>query len=622
VPRSAREDGSSALDLFHAPVSQWFRTTLGEPTPAQTRAWPAIAAGRSTLLLAPTGSGKTLAAFLAAIDRLMFAPEPPAARRSRVLYISPLKALGADIERNLAAPLAGIAAAAAAAGATHRVPEIGVRSGDTRPAERARLARRPPDILITTPESLYLMLTSAARDGLAAVETIIVDEIHALVAGKRGAHLFVSLERLAAITGGPGQRIGLSATQRPLEEVARLLGGFESDGSQRPVEIVDAGGRKQWDLRVDMPAMARARQADQVDMVDGTGPAGQVAGSPRGRAARREKVERSIWPAIYPRLVELVRAHRSTMIFCNSRRLAERLAAAINDAAGEELALAHHGSVARERRRMIEERLKAGDLPAIVATSALELGIDVGAVDLVIQIEAPPSVAAGIQRIGRAGHQVGAVSRGILVPKFRGDLLACAAATPRMRAGEVEETLYPRSPLDVLAQQVVAAVTMDPWSVDELYALVRRAAPFAELSRASFEGVLDMLSGRYPSDEFAELRPRITWDRVAGELRPREGAKRLAVLSGGTIPDRGTLRRVSGHGRRAAGGGSASSTRRWCTSRGSATCSCSGPRRGASPRSRRTACWSRRRRGSRARRRFGTAIDRGGRSRSGGRSVS
>jgi ATP-dependent Lhr-like helicase len=399
----------------------------------------------------------------------MFAPEPPAARRCRVLYISPLKALGADIERNLAAPLAGIAAAAAAAGATHRVPEIGVRSGDTRPAERARLARRPPDILITTPESLYLMLTSAARDSLAAVETIIVDEIHALVAGKRGAHLFVSLERLAAITGGPGQRIGLSATQRPLEEVARLLGGFESDGSPRPVEIVDAGGRKQWDLRVDMPAMARARQADQEDMVDGTGPAGaQVAGLAAGaHAARREKVERSIWPAIYPRLVELVRAHRSTMIFCNSRRLAERLAAAINDAAGEELALAHHGSVARERRRMIEERLKAGDLPAIVATSALELGIDVGAVDLVIQIEAPPSVAAGIQRIGRAGHQVGAVSRGILVPKFRGDLLACAAATPRMRAGEVEETLYPRSPLDVLAQQIVAAVTMDPWPVDD-----------------------------------------------------------------------------------------------------------------------------------------------------------
>jgi ATP-dependent Lhr-like helicase len=411
----------------------------------------------------------------------MFAPEPPASRRCRVLYISPLKALGADVERNLAVPLAGIAAAATAAGVTHRIPEIGVRSGDTRPAERARLARRPPDILITTPESLYLMLTSNAREGLAAVETIIVDEIHALVAGKRGAHLFVSLERLAAITGNPGQRIGLSATQRPLSEVARLLGGSDVDAaghvSARPVEIVDAGGRKQWDLRVDMPALSLARrEAGAEDRSQGTGPEDQVPGLPRpspspesghglprarSSKARREQVERSIWPSIYPRLVELVRAHRSTMIFVNSRRLAERLAAAINDAAGEELALAHHGSVARERRRMIEERLKAGDLPAIVATSALELGIDVGAVDLVVQIEAPPSVAAGIQRIGRAGHQVGAVSRGILVPKFRGDLLACAAATPRMRAGEVEETLYPRSPLDVLAQQVVAAVTMD-----------------------------------------------------------------------------------------------------------------------------------------------------------------
>ena len=555
MPRGAPTEPPDALALFHAPVSQWFRATLGAPTPAQARAWPAIAAGRSTLLLAPTGSGKTLAAFLAAIDRLMFAPEPPASRRCRVLYISPLKALGADIERNLAAPLAGIAAAASAAGATHRNLEIGVRSGDTRPAERARLARHPPDILITTPESLYLMLTSGARASLAAVETIIVDEIHAMVASKRGAHLFVSLERLAELTGGAGQRIGLSATQRPLAEVARLLGGCDVDAearsTPRPVEIVDAGGRKQWDLRVDMPVEALARLAGAEDRSEETGPDGQVAGLPRAAparaelprartaGARREKLERSIWPSIYPRLVAHIRAHRSTMIFCNSRRLAERLAAVINDAAGEELALAHHGSVARERRRMIEERLKAGDLPAIVATSALELGIDVGAVDLVIQIEAPPAVAAGIQRIGRAGHQVGAVSRGILVPKFRGDLLACAAATPRMRAGEVEETLYPRSPLDVLAQQVVAAVTMDAWAVDDLYAVMRRAAPFAELTRGAFEGVLDMLSGRYPSDEFAELRPRITWDRVAGVLQPRDGARRLAVLSGGTIPDRG-----------------------------------------------------------------------------------
>jgi ATP-dependent Lhr-like helicase len=550
VPPRARPD--DPLALFHEPVARWFRATLGEPTPAQARAWPAIAAGRSTLLLAPTGSGKTLAAFLAALDRLMFSPEPPPERRCRLLYISPLKALAVDIERNLRAPLAGIAAVATQMGVEHRVPQVGVRSGDTPASERARLARRPPDILITTPESLYLLLTSEARSMLRSLETVIVDEIHAMVATKRGAHLFVSLERLEALRRGAGpgvaatQRIGLSATQRPLDEVARLLGGAEIDAegqaSPRPVEIADAGTRKRWDLRVEVPVEDMARLAAEaagpaVDMSEGAGPKGKVA---KVRSSSRDPAAgRSIWPSMYPRLVELIRAHRSTMIFCNSRRLAERLAAAINEAAGEELALAHHGSVARERRQMIEERLKRGELPAIVATSSLELGIDIGAIDLVVQIEAPPAVSAGIQRIGRAGHQVDAVSRGILVPKFRGDLLACAAATPRMRAGEVEESRYPRSPLDVLAQQVVAALAMDPWSVDELHAMMRRAAPFTELSRAVFEGVLDMLSGRYPSDEFAELRPRIVWDRVEGQLRAREGAKMLAVLSGGTIPDRG-----------------------------------------------------------------------------------
>ena len=550
VPPRARPD--DPLALFHEPVARWFRATLGEPTPAQARAWPAIAAGRSTLLLAPTGSGKTLAAFLAALDRLMFSPEPPPERRCRLLYISPLKALAVDIERNLRAPLAGIAAVATQMGVEHRVPQVGVRSGDTPASERARLARRPPDILITTPESLYLLLTSEARSMLRSLETVIVDEIHAMVATKRGAHLFVSLERLEALRRGAGpgvaatQRIGLSATQRPLDEVARLLGGAEigaeGQASPRPVEIADAGTRKRWDLRVEVPVEDMARLAAEaagpaVDMSEGAGPKGKVA---KVRSSSRDPAAgRSIWPSMYPRLVELIRAHRSTMIFCNSRRLAERLAAAINEAAGEELALAHHGSVARERRQMIEERLKRGELPAIVATSSLELGIDIGAIDLVVQIEAPPAVSAGIQRIGRAGHQVDAVSRGILVPKFRGDLLACAAATPRMRAGEVEESRYPRSPLDVLAQQVVAALAMDPWSVDELHAMMRRAAPFTELSRAVFEGVLDMLSGRYPSDEFAELRPRITWDRVEGQLRAREGAKMLAVLSGGTIPDRG-----------------------------------------------------------------------------------
>jgi len=521
-------------------VARWFRDTLGEPTPAQARAWPAIAGGRSTLLLAPTGSGKTLAAFLAAIDRLMFAPEPPEPRRTRLLYISPLKALGVDIERNLQAPLAGIAAVAADMGVAHRLPQIGLRSGDTPASERARLARRPPDILITTPESLYLLLTSEARAILGAVEAVIVDEIHALVASKRGAHLFVSLERLEALRraqdprAGPLQRIGLSATQRPLDEVARLLGGAEIDDEgqavPRPVEIADAGTHKRWELRVEVPIE---------DMAEGAGPGGHGASDMSARPGGAAAAGRSIWPAMYPRLVALIRGQRSTMIFCNSRRLAERLAGAINDAAGEELALAHHGSLARERRQMIEARLKRGELPAIVATSSLELGIDVGAVDLVIQIEAPPAVSAGIQRIGRAGHQVGAVSRGILVPKFRGDLLACAAATPRMRAGEVEDSRYPRSPLDVLAQQVVATLAMDPWSLDDLHALLRRAAPFSELPRALLEGVLDMLAGRYPSDEFAELRPRIVWDRVAGLLRAREGARRLAVLSGGTIPDRG-----------------------------------------------------------------------------------
>ncbi len=550
-PRRARPE-ADPLGLFHAPVGQWFRETLGEPTPAQARAWPAIAAGRSTLLLAPTGSGKTLAAFLAALDRLMFSPEPAQLQRCRLLYISPLKALAVDIERNLQAPLAGIATAATQMGAVHRVPQVGVRSGDTPASERARLAKRPPDILITTPESLYLLLTSEARSILTSVETVIIDEIHAMVATKRGAHLFVSLERLEALRRDARpdvvatQRIGLSATQRPLDEVARLLGGAEIDAeglaSPRPVEIADAGTRKRWDLRVEVPVEDMARLA-----AEAAGPATDMSGraGPKGKVVKGRSIQTgparggSIWPSMYPRLVELIREHRSTMIFCNSRRLAERLAAAINEAAGEELAMAHHGSVARERRQMIEERLKRGELPAIVATSSLELGIDIGAIDLVVQIEAPPAVSAGIQRIGRAGHQVDAVSRGILIPKFRGDLLACAAATPRMRAGEVEESRYPRSPLDVLAQQVVAALAMDPWSVDDLHALMRQAAPFTELPRSVFEGVLDMLSGRYPSDEFAELRPRIVWDRVEGQLRAREGAKMLAVLSGGTIPDRG-----------------------------------------------------------------------------------
>jgi ATP-dependent Lhr-like helicase len=482
------------------------------------------------LLLAPTGSGKTLAAFLTAIDRLMFTPAPEKSARCRVLYVSPLKALAVDVERNLRAPLAGIAADAERGGVPFLLPEVGIRTGDTDARERARMGRTPPDVLITTPESLYLLLTSQARETLRSVETVIVDEIHAMVTGKRGAHLFLSLERLEALRTGrePLQRIGLSATQRPLDEVARLLGGGEVTGKKwraRPVEIVDAGSKKEFDLRVEVP-VEDMRQIGQLE---------ELPSGPGGGGLQR----RSIWPSIHPRLVELIRAHRSTMIFVNSRRLAERLAGALNDLAGSEIALAHHGSVAREKRAEIEDRLKKGELPCIVATSSLELGIDMGSVDLVVQIEAPPSIASGLQRIGRAGHQVGGVSSGIIFPKHRGDLLGSAAAALGMGLGQVEETFYPRNPLDVLAQQLVAACAEHGWKVDDLYALVRRAAPFAELPRSSFDGVLDMLSGRYPSDEFAELKPRLSWDRVAGTVRAREGAARVAVVNAGTIPDRG-----------------------------------------------------------------------------------
>ena len=532
-PRAAPEL-VDPLASFRPPVHEWFTTSFAGPTLAQRRGWPAILRGDSTLLLAPTGSGKTLAAFLAAIDRLMFDPEPAKRERCRVLYVSPLKALAVDVERNLRAPIVGIAAVAERRGAVHRVPAVAVRSGDTPASERARIGRAPPDILITTPESLYLLLTSEAREILRSVETVIIDEIHSLVPTKRGAHLFLSLERLERLregsaAGRPLQRIGLSATQRPLEEVARLLGGGVCDEEgrwqRRPVEIVDAGERKSWLLRVEVPVEDMARL-------------GEIEELPSGPAASGG-ARRSIWPSIHPRLVELIRSHRSTMIFANSRRLAERLATALNDLAGEEIALAHHGSVARDRRQEIEDRLKSGALPAIVATSSLELGLDMGAVDLVIQIEAPPSVASGIQRIGRAGHSVGATSEGVIFPKYRGDLLACAAATQKMREGVVEETLYPRNPLDVLAQQIVAMVSIEPIDEKELFQRVRGAAPFADLPRSSFEGVLDMLSGRYPSDEFAELRPRLTWDRVGGQIRGRQGSRRLAVVSGGTIPDRG-----------------------------------------------------------------------------------
>jgi len=538
-----------AIALFHPAVRDWFTASFGTPTRAQGLGWPAIASGDWTLISAPTGSGKTLTAFLWALDRIMFTKRPEKPRRCRVVYISPLKALAVDVERNLRAPLTGIANLAASRGESFVMPQIAIRTGDTPQSERARFQRDPADILITTPESIYLMLTSNAREVLRGVETIIIDEIHALVPTKRGAHLALSLERLAMLCDEPPQRIGLSATQRPLEEVAGFLGGCEVAGSHptkqpsnqatqqlhdeftdhtksrfRKTHIIDTGERKQLSLRVEVPVeeMAKLRERDDI-------PSGAAAQSPR----------QSIWPAIHPRLLEIVRAHRSTLIFVNSRRLAERLAAALNELAGETLVQAHHGSIARAQRIEIEDNLKSGRLPALVATSSLELGIDMGAIDLVIQIEAPPSIASGMQRIGRASHQVGAVSEGIIFPKFRGDLVACAAITHAMHEGSIEPTRYPRNPLDVLAQQIVAMVAMDDWRADELFAAIRCAAPYAELSRSAFDGVLDMLSGLYPSDEFAELRPRLTWDRVANTLTARPGAKKIAITSGGTIPDRG-----------------------------------------------------------------------------------
>lgn len=539
------------LDLFSPIVHKWFSEELGEPTRAQLEAWPAIERGEHTLLLAPTGSGKTLAAFLVAINRLMFEREPsdPDSETTAqvkscgvsVLYISPLKALGVDVERNLQRPLVGIQQAAEASDVRYQLPTVAIRSGDTDPTERRRIAKTPPDILITTPESLYLILTSKARDILRNVDTVIIDEIHSLVASKRGSHLFVSLERLEELRRrscpdrSAAQRIGLSATQRPLDEVARLLGGAdlarEIDSVIRPrnVTIVEAGRKRQLDITIEVPVEDMSQLAEAQPK------------KPTGKTRQRDPQPAisSIWPAIHPRLVELIRTHNSTMIFVNSRRLAERLAGAINDEADEEIALAHHGSLARDARFDIESRLKQGRLPAIVATSSLELGIDMGAVDLVIQIAAPPSIASGLQRIGRSGHTVGAVSQGIIFPRYRGDLLACAAASDRMLKGEVEETFYPRNPLDVLAQQIVAIVSEGAISAEAVYRLVQCSAPFVDLPKSSYEGVLDLLSGRYPSDEFYELRPRINWDRINGELSPRTGSQRVAILNAGTIPDRG-----------------------------------------------------------------------------------
>jgi ATP-dependent Lhr-like helicase len=711
------EDG---LDVFHPVTSAWFRAVFDAPTAPQRMGWPVIARGESALILAPTGTGKTLTAFLWCLDRLMLGEgsgfrvqgsvptsenpdvrhpitnsrpvtkglgtrdsktgalgmKEPGREACRVVYVSPLKALAVDVERNLRSPLAGMANMARRMGVGFREATIHVRTGDTPHRERARFARHPADILITTPESLYLMLTSQVSDALRTVDTVIIDEIHALVPTKRGAHLALTLERLEALTGRRVQRIGLSATQRPLEEVARFLGGVEDEGSgfrgqgsvptsespdvghpaekatagpstavtaatfaqddnakdeersaddwstgivessaiqYRPVTIVNASARKQLKLRIEVPVEDMARLGEQEAIPSG----------PASQAPKRV----SIWNAIHPRLLEIISERTSTILFVNSRQVAERLAGALNELAGEPIARAHHGSLAAAQRSVIEEQLKAGQIRALCATSTLELGIDMGAVDLVIQIEAPPSVASGMQRIGRAGHHVDAVSEGILFPKYRADLVACAAVTRAMHEGHIESTRYPRNPLDVLAQQLVAIVASPPreagrrekgqgnrkapgkknsaqlrfehshpsrknndaarmghptqlsvvsgqlsvpaserpdvghpaelsfveWdagrnptdpnkpevSVDALYALVRRAAPFAGLTRGTFEGVLDLLSGRYPSDEFAELRPRLNWDRIRNVVTARDGAARLAILNAGTIPDRG-----------------------------------------------------------------------------------
>jgi ATP-dependent Lhr-like helicase len=552
-PNNLSSNPSVALDaaLFRAPVREWFEAVFAAPTRPQLQGWPAIARGESTLILAPTGTGKTLAAFLWCINRLMFTPVPDKQQRCRVLYISPIKALAVDVERNLRAPLVGIAQAAQRLGIEFHEPQVAIRTGDTPPAERARFLRHPADILITTPESLYLLLTSNARESLRSIETVVIDEIHALVPGKRGSHLALSMERLEHLCGRPLQRIGLSATQRPLEEVARYLGGVdtsrtkvlppapttneseilpeqESDASAvvyRPVTIIDTGEPKRLDLRVEIPVEDMTR-LDEVDRLP-SGPASQGPTRP------------SIWSAIHPKLLELVRSHRSTLIFVNSRRLAERISAAVNELAGEILVRAHHGSVAVAQRKEIEDRLKLGTLRGLVATSSLELGIDMGAIDLVVQIESPSSVASGMQRVGRASHHVGAVSSAIIYPKYRADLVACAAITRAMYDGNVESVRYPRNPLDVLAQQIVAMVSVEPWDVADIFKVVQSAAPYAGLTLGAFESLLDMLSGRYPTDEFAELRPRLTWDRLANKLSTRQGARQVSIINGGTIPDRG-----------------------------------------------------------------------------------
>jgi len=503
------------LEGFSDATRAWFGSTFAAPTRVQREGWPAIQRGEHALLLAPTGSGKTLAAFLAALDGLSALPmDAPAG--VRVLYISPLKALVYDIERNLRAPLVGIANTATRIGQPIRPIRVDIRTGDTPQRDRRQQLKDPAEVLVTTPESLFLLLGSQARETLRTVNTVIVDEIHVLAGGKRGSHLALSLERLCALTEAEPQRIGLSATQRPLDLIARFLGG------DREVQVVDTSEPPRIELQITVPVEDMDRPITKAASDAGAG-----------------TLQKGLWPTIYPEILDLIRSHRSTIVFTNSRILCERLSQRLNELAGEDLVRAHHGSISHAQRAATEDRLKRGDLPAIVATSSLELGIDMGAVDLVILVESPGAVSRGLQRIGRAGHGVGEVSVGRFFPKFKGDLLECAVVADRMMRGEIESTAVPRNCLDVLAQQIVASVAMADRGVDELMALCRRAFPYAQLSDALFFSVLDMLAGRYPSDAFADLAPRIIWDRSTDTLRARRGSKTLALLNAGTIPDRG-----------------------------------------------------------------------------------
>ena len=650
---SYSEAESEPLSQFEAPVRKWFTAVFDAPTAAQTQGWPAIAAGDSTLILAPTGSGKTLAAFLWCLNRLMFAPVPAERERCRVLYVSPLKALAVDVERNLRAPLVGISQAAAALQASRSTcPIIGIRTG-RHAAERARAVSAPSarhphhDAGVALPAADV----ERARGPGARSKRVIIDEIHALVPTKRGAHLALSLERLEATprrahcsASASRRRSGRSTRWRGFSAASTSRRRARAPARPREEATADAGTRRRRERAARDPRRVRrepaaahtprasvrspsstpasaARSSSPVEVpVEDMSRIGQVIEVASGPASATPRT--SIWTAIHPRLVELIRAHTSTLIFVNSRRLAERLAGAINELAGETIARSHHGSLAREQRMEIEDRLKAGSLPALIATSSLELGIDMGAIDLVIQIEAPSSVSSGLQRIGRAGHRIDAVSEGVIIPKFRGDLLASAAVAKLMHEGQGRsDALSAQS-----ARRARAADRRDGGDgrsarSTSCSTLVRRAAPFESLSRSAFDGVLDMLSGRYPSDEFAELRPRVTWNRATGALQhaqrreaPRDRQRRHDSRSR-------ALRRLPRRQSAGTASASASSTRRWCSRPSPARCSCSAPRAGASKRSRTIACSSRRRRASRARCRSGKATAPAARSSSAWRSA-